>query len=229
MPAGTTFSVTQHSVGRCSHGPASAACPYDATVTRHHTHAVLVPVKAFADAKARLAPVLDHEQRHALARWTADRVVAAAGELPVYVACDDDEVAAWASERGATVLWHPGVGLNAAVTRSVAQLAELAVDYVAVVHGDLPRSHALNALIVPDAICLVPDARRDGTNVLALATNLGFTFTYGAGSFDRHLSAAIASGQQVVVRRDSLLARDVDTPVDLIHPLVQGVLPNEFQ
>ena len=75
---------------------------------------VLVPVKAFADAKARLASVLDDADRQRLARWTSARVLAAAGELPTFVACDDEEVASWAGEHGATVLWHPGVGLNAA-------------------------------------------------------------------------------------------------------------------
>ena len=61
---------------------------------------VLLPVKAFGEAKARLAGVLDPAQRARLARWTAERVVAAAGELPVYVVCDDDEVAEWATAHG---------------------------------------------------------------------------------------------------------------------------------
>ena len=85
---------------------------------------VLVPVKAFTNAKARLATVLDDAERERLARWTSARVLAAAGELPTYVACDDEQVAAWASEHGASILWHPGVGLNAAVNNSVAELRE---------------------------------------------------------------------------------------------------------
>ncbi len=187
---------------------------------------MLVPVKAFADAKARLSSVLAPDQRKALARWTADRVVAAAGELPVYVACDDDEVAKWAVDRGAVVLWHPGAGLNAAVSRSVEQLAQQGFTHVAVAHGDLPRAHALAALIVPGAITLVPDARRDGTNVVAVPTDLGYAFGYGAGSFHRHLALAIASGLRTIVRRDPQLARDIDTPDDLKHPLVEEVLPS---
>ncbi|MCE9623687.1 MAG: 2-phospho-L-lactate guanylyltransferase [Actinomycetia bacterium] len=189
------------------------------------SHAVLVPVKAFADAKARLSSVLAPDQRKALARWTADRVMAAAGELPVYVACDDDEVAKWAVDRGAKVLWHPGAGLNGAVSRSVEQLGREGVTHVAVAHGDLPLAHDLAALILPDAITLVPDAHRDGTNVVAVSTALGFAFSYGAGSFQRHLALALASGQRTVVRRDQQLARDIDTPDDLLHPLVEEVLP----
>ena len=63
--------------------------------------AVLVPVKAFHQAKLRLAPALDQAQRAALAREMATNVVRAAGDLPVAVVCDDDEVAAWAATVGA--------------------------------------------------------------------------------------------------------------------------------
>jgi 2-phospho-L-lactate guanylyltransferase len=186
---------------------------------------VLVPVKAFADAKARLAGVLDDEQRHQLARWTAARVLAAAGELPTFVACDDSEVASWAAERGAGVLWHPGVGLNAAVDDSVAELRARGVDHVVVAHGDLARPHALAGLIAEGVVTLVPDRHDDGTNVIALPTGAEFRFSYGPGSFRRHLSAIVASGQSVRVCRDPMLALDIDTPADLHHPLVREVAP----
>lgn len=186
---------------------------------------VLVPVKAFADAKARLAPVLSPAEREALARWTAERVLAAAGELPVFVACDSDSVAEWAAAHGATVLWHPGVGLNAAVNRSVADLRERDVRHVVVAHGDLPRAASLAGVVLPGTITLVPDSRDDGTNVIALPTHLPFQFAYGSGSFRRHLAAGVAAGLPVAVRRDPLLAVDIDTPDDLTHPLVQEVLP----
>lgn len=186
---------------------------------------VLVPVKAFGDAKARLATVLDDANREQLARWTSARVLAAAGELPTYVACDDDEVARWAGEHGASILWHPGVGLNAAVNDSVAELRAAGVTDVVVAHGDLPRAHSLAALARPGTITLVPDRRDDGTNVVAVPTDAGFRFAYGPGSFHRHLRAAVATGCSVRVQRDPYLAVDIDTPSDLAHPLVQEVLP----
>lgn len=187
---------------------------------------VLVPVKAFADAKARLAPVLSPAQREALARWTAERVLAAAGERAVYVACDDEGVAEWATAHGALVLWHPGVGLNAAVTNSVADLRERGVRHAIVAHGDLPQPGALATVAVADTITLVPDTAGDGTNVIALPTDAPFEFTYGAGSFRRHLAHALQSGLAVAVRRDPLLALDIDVPSDLSHPRVQEVLPS---
>jgi 2-phospho-L-lactate/phosphoenolpyruvate guanylyltransferase len=187
--------------------------------------ALLVPVKAFSDAKARLSPVLSHTDRARLARWMADRVLAAAGELPVFVACDDEQVADWAESRGATVLWHPGVGLNPAVNASITMLRERDVRHVVVAHGDLPRVHALADVVLPGAVTLVPDRHGDGTNVVALPTACGFELSYGPSSFSRHLALAMHMGLRVQVRRDPLLGLDIDTPIDLAHPLVQEVLP----
>lgn len=186
---------------------------------------VLVPVKAFADAKARLAPRLAPLDRERLARWTAERVVAAAGEAPVFVVCDHDSVAEWATAHGATVLWQPGVGLNAAVTAGVAALRDRGIDHAVVAHGDLPRATNLLAVARPDTVTLVPDAAGDGTNVLSLPTALPFEFAYGAGSFRRHLGLVIDNGWPVSVRHDRLLSLDLDVPADLAHPLVQEVLP----
>jgi 2-phospho-L-lactate guanylyltransferase len=190
---------------------------------------LLVPVKAFANAKARLTTVLDDADRERLARWTTARVLAAAGELPTYVACDDETVATWATEHGATVLWHPGVGLNAAVNNSVAELRDAGVTDVVVAHGDLPRAHSLARLAAPGTLTLVPDRHGDGTNVISLPTDMAFQVSYGPGSYRRHLDAAVAAGLSVRVRRDPLLALDIDTPSDLTHPLVQEVLPSWLQ
>ncbi len=200
-----------------------AAC---APSTLHRVNAVvLVPVKAFADAKARLSPLLSPTEREALARWTAERVLAAAGELPVFIACDSESVADWATAHAATVLWHPGVGLNAAVNNSVAELRLRGADHVVVAHGDLPLATNLAGVVTAGSLTLVPDARDDGTNVASLPAAFDFEFEYGAGSFHRHLSRAIDAGLPVSVRRDVRLALDIDIPFDLTHPLVQEVLP----
>src|SRR5947209_3906449 len=94
--------------------------------------AVLVPVKAFAAAKLRLAPALSAEKREALARTMATKVVESAGQMPVAVVCDDLEVATWARGLGALVIWEPGRGLNGAVQEGVERLGALAVEMVVV-------------------------------------------------------------------------------------------------
>lgn len=191
--------------------------------------AVLIPVKDFRQAKARLAHVLSPGERNRLARWTAERVAAAATPLPIFVACDDDDVAAWAEANGATVLWRPGMGLNAAVHSGIATLANAGIEHVIVAHSDLASPAPLANLVVSGGIVLVPDSRYDGTNVIAVPTRAGFQPAYGSQSFRRHLAHAISLGLPVRVHRDARLALDIDTPADLAHPLVAKVLPEWLQ
>jgi 2-phospho-L-lactate guanylyltransferase len=176
---------------------------------------VLVPVKSFARAKVRLAPTLEPDQRADLARRMAARVVAAAGALPVWVVCDDDEVAAWARARAASVIWTPGLGLNGAVQAGVAHLAKEGAVEVVVAHGDLPLADDLGRLAGFPGLTLVPDRRDDGTNVLVVPTGVGFTFSYGPSSFARHRAEADRLALPYRVLRDPRLGWDVDVPADL--------------
>ncbi|MFN8020495.1 MAG: 2-phospho-L-lactate guanylyltransferase [Acidimicrobiales bacterium] len=186
---------------------------------------VLVPIKAFHLAKGRMASMLDEPTRERLARWTAERVLAAVGDGPVAVVCDDRAVADWAAAHGAIVLWEEGQGLNGAVDRGVGRLHADGHRHVVVVHSDLPRPPALRSFARADTITLVPDARLDGTNLLSFPTDAGLRAAYGGGSFRRHLQMALATNWAVEVVRDPMLALDLDHPRDLTHPLVKDVLP----
>jgi 2-phospho-L-lactate guanylyltransferase len=187
--------------------------------------AVLIPVKDFRQAKARLAGVVTAADRIRLARWTAELVVAASAPLPVFVACDDEDVAEWATSVGATVLWRPSDGLNAAVLDGIAALAAAGIEHAIVAHSDLPLPSPLAGVVMTGGIVLVPDSRSDGTNVLSVPTSAGFQPAYGSQSFHRHLAHAIGLGLPVRVLRDPGLALDIDTPADLAHPLIAKALP----
>jgi len=176
---------------------------------------VLVPVKSFRTAKLRLASVLDPPAREALARELASRVIAAAAPLAVLVVCDDLEVAAWAREHGARVAWTPGLGLSAAVMAGVEQLAGEGVELAVVAHADLPLAAGLATLGEAGAVTLVPDLRRDGTNVAVVPTGAGFRFAYGAGSYERHRKEAARLGLPCHIVHDRRLAVDIDLPEDL--------------
>ena len=188
---------------------------------------VLVPVKAFAAAKERLAPRLDADGRARLARAMAERVLAAAAPLPAAVVCDDAEVATWAAAHGATVLPEPGRGLDRAVEAGVARLVEAGASEVLVVHADLPLVANLSHLVGFGGITLVPDRRDDGTNVIGLPAGAAFRFSYGAGSFARHRDAAEHSGLPWRVVREPELEWDVDLPDDIPVELaaLAGVRP----
>ncbi len=177
--------------------------------------AVLLPVKAFAQAKERLAPALGSAERAELARHMAERVIEAAPPLPVAVVCDDAEVAAWAAGQGALVIPEPGLGLDGAVTAGVEYLAGIGYDRVIVAHADLPLATTLGWLADHDGITLVPDRRDDGTNVACLPTRCGFRFSYGPGSFLRHCAESGRLGLDLRIVRDASLGWDVDEPSDL--------------
>ena len=181
--------------------------------------AALIPVKSFRAAKARLAGVLSDDERGRLARALAARVIDAARPLPTFVACDHDDVAAFAEQLGATVLWGPGLGLNGAVDHGVTTIAGKGFDHVVIAHGDLPLASELGRLARRDEIVIVPDRRRDGTNVLARPCDLVLPAAYGSGSFGAHYRAALATGHRVTVRVDRRLAIDIDTRADCVHPL----------
>jgi 2-phospho-L-lactate guanylyltransferase len=177
--------------------------------------ALLIPVKAFHDSKLRLAPVLPPPQRAQLARHLAAGVIAAADGLPVSVVCDDHDVAAFAEQLGAQVIWSPGLGLSGAVTAGVAELGRTGAELVVVAHADLARPAGLAGLGGPGRLTLVPDRRRDGTNVVVVEPGSGFGFAYGRGSFERHRAEGARLGLEVEVIEHDGLGADIDLPADL--------------
>jgi 2-phospho-L-lactate guanylyltransferase len=178
--------------------------------------AVLVPVKAFADAKLRLAPALPAPERSRLAKEMAAHVLSAARPLPVAVVCDDAAVADWARLQGALVVWEPGRGLNGAVQAGIERLADAGARQVVVAHADLPLAGPLAWACRFPGVTLVPDRRDDGTNVACVPAGCGFTFSYGPGSFQRHGAEARRLDLPLRVVREPLLGHDVDVPADLL-------------
>ena len=177
--------------------------------------AVLVPVKSFAAAKQRLGSALGDGERRALVQHMAARVILAAAPLPVAVVCDDAEVAAWARHHGALVVWEPGRGLNGAVEAGVDRMSALGVRVITVVHADLPLAVGIGVLEPFDGVTLVPDRQDNGTNLIRLPVGCGFRFSYGPGSFERHLQECARLHLAVSVVRRPELAFDVDWPTDL--------------
>ena len=179
--------------------------------------AVLVPVKSFAEAKLRLASAVEPLERRRLARTMATHLVtAAAGQLPTAVVCDDVEVAAWARQLGALVVWEPERGLNRAVEAGVARLAGHGARRVVVAHADLPLAGELAWVAAFPGVTLVPDHHDNGTNVACVPARSGFRFSYGPGSFSRHGAEARRLGLPLRVVREPGLGHDVDLPIDLL-------------
>ena len=107
--------------------------------------------------------------------------------LPVYVVCDDDEVARWASAEGAEVLWSPERGLNGAVDDGVNALRgrrhrsrRRRPRRSACSRSTLRGRHATMA----SRSC--PTVTTTAPTWPACLRTAGFRFAYGPGSFRRH-------------------------------------------
>jgi 2-phospho-L-lactate guanylyltransferase len=178
----------------------------------------LVPVKALAEAKGRLAPTVGPLQRRLLAIAMFEDVIAAiqavAGlERPVVVS-PDREVWRRADAMGCRVVEEPpGVGdLNGALAAAAADAGNGSP--LLVVAADLPLASAAGLETVLAAagapVAVVPSHDGGGTNVLAWRDPESFAPSFGPASATRHLAVPGA------VRVDEPgLSLDVDTAEDL--------------
>lgn len=148
-----------------------------------------IPVKSFGISKRRLDGHLDSEARAVLARRLATHTVTAvieAGGFPVVVTNDGD-VRRWAGESGVESIDDFGRGLDHAAYRIVERAGG---DPWLVCHADLPLlapldlEPALTAAVAGRAV-IAPSS--DGGTTLLGAGRPDFRFTYGPGSFHRHL------------------------------------------
>lgn len=188
---------------------------------------LLVPVKAFGQAKARLAAALAPRERADLARAMAGVVLDAAAPLGPVVVCEDDDVAAWARERGAAVAWTPGHDLNGALSVAASRARDAGISRLVIAHADLPFATGLAdfADADPDEVLIVADRHGEGTNVMSIPTAPMLEFRYGTGSLGAHREAASAVGLRVVEVAHPALAWDVDEPADLEPPASLGPMP----
>jgi 2-phospho-L-lactate/phosphoenolpyruvate guanylyltransferase len=177
----------------------------------------IVPVKALADAKSRLAGELDPIARRLLTIAMFEDVVAAlqatAGLGQVVVVSPDREMWRRAEAIGCRVVEEPPApGLNASLARAAATTG---TEALLVVAADLPLATPASLARVVDAaaraaVVVVPSHDGAGTNLLAWQDSASFAPAFGAASAERHLA------QPGALRLDDAdLALDVDTVDDL--------------
>jgi 2-phospho-L-lactate guanylyltransferase len=180
------------------------------------TACVVVPIRAFSEGKSRLGE-LGPGERARLLRRMAERVVRAAGDLPVAVVSGAPEVRAWAASLGLAVIDDPG-SLDAAADAGARWAADMGAARVVIAHADLPLATDL-AILARDGsrptVAAVPCHRDDGTPVLSIPAGGGFRFAYGPGSFRRHAAEARRLGLAFRAVRDPGLSQDVDVSEDL--------------
>jgi 2-phospho-L-lactate/phosphoenolpyruvate guanylyltransferase len=191
-----------------------------------------IPVKDFADAKQRLAGVLDAAQRRALARamlLDVLRAVAGAGLDRVWVVTREPEVSALARALGAEPLGEAdNRGHTAAVAAAQAAAVSAGADAFLTIPGDVPCVTAgeirtlVAAPTAPPVAAFTPSRSGLGTNGALLAPPSAMRLRFGEPSFESHLAAARAVGLQPRVVALPGLGLDVDDADDLAALLAAG-------
>jgi 2-phospho-L-lactate guanylyltransferase len=180
----------------------------------------LVPVKARAAGKQRLAHALSEETRTRLISRMLEQVLAAIAQCPEIagVAVVTPERAGLAAPL--RVLSDDGAGLNEALQAALPRLEADGVRRVAIIFADLPLLSVadVTALVAGGGaagIALAPDHSGSGTNAMCLTLPTAFRFQFGPGSLARHNAEAMRlGGAAALVRRDGL-AFDIDEPEDV--------------
>ena len=194
----------------------------------------VVPVKRFAAAKLRLAPILNADERAELARIMFEDVLDTLKQCEdlvpeMIVVTSDSDAAALARRRGmAVVADEPECGINAAVTRAIDTVRPAADSGLMVIPSDIPQlsrnaiAQAVAAIEKSPSLALAEAADDGGTNLFALRPIGAVPPLFGQRSFALHRSAARQAGVPVQVLRIPELSLDIDRPENLKAFLALG-------
>lgn len=188
---------------------------------------VLIPLKDLVNAKQRLSGVLSSSERRALCQAMVEDMLqclrGVSGIDGILLVSDDPAAELLAYRYGAQVLKEKGQsrGLNSAVQQAASYLEARGASHVLVLHGDMPGITVADVgQLIQDIpsqpfVRLVPDCLGQGSNGLLCSLPAPLPFSYGEGSFPRHLDAARRGKLECQTMPLSSLQLDIDTPADL--------------
>ncbi|MBK9953866.1 MAG: 2-phospho-L-lactate guanylyltransferase [Rhodocyclaceae bacterium] len=186
----------------------------------------LVPIKELAEAKTRLAPVLDAAGRRELVLAMARDVLTALAETTaishVVVVSDIEGIDRLLSVDKVSVFDpRPARGLNDQLERACARARVAGASQVLIAHADLPAitPQAVRTFLDPGldtrSLRIAANQEGTGTNLLLAFLPLPTPLQFGKDSRLNFEAAAARREIQVEIRRDPLLAADIDEPADL--------------
>ena len=169
--------------------------------------------------------------------------VSASGAVDeIGVLSDGGPVLSLAESKGAEAIPCPGRDLNADLGAGLSWALERGARSLLIVPGDLPalKSSDVDAMIAragaapgagarpgadgaPGGCAVLSPSADGGTNGLLLCPPGGFSFSFGPGSFGRHLEAAKAAHLHPIRFENEGFGLDVDTPADLSALAEAGV------
>jgi 2-phospho-L-lactate/phosphoenolpyruvate guanylyltransferase len=185
---------------------------------------ILLPVKNLANAKQRLASVLEQQARTELAQAmlsdVMDALAAYAGD-GVSLATSDSFAIELAGQYGFEIIRDESNFSETDAIEMATRLCESrGVESTLVIPGDIPLIEVADLCAIYESSpemgsVLVPSGDKRGTNAVLRRPAALFPLRFGNDSFMPHLAAAIGTNKSCVVLSLPRIALDIDTPEDL--------------
>ena len=188
--------------------------------------ALLLPIKDLRQAKQRLAPLLNTEERFALAQAMladtiravrgvrrAEKIFVVTNYIPAMQAAEANGWELLREERQISESVSVDAASRHCAERGVTSLLRLPLDVPLVQASDIDALLAVEC--AAPAVVIVPSRDGTGTNAIRRTPPALFPSHFGSGSFAKHCGEAERAGAQIVVRRNACLEMDVDDEADL--------------
>ena len=185
---------------------------------------ILVPVKILANAKQRLASVLDQcsrtELAHAMLEDVLDALAETSADEVSLVTSDPFALDLAALHHFAVIPDDSNLSETAAIEMATRACESRGIQTTLVIPGDIPLIESADITAIYEAApgagtVFVPAADQRGTNAVLRRPAALFPLRFGNDSFVPHLTAAIATHKTCVVLSLPRIALDVDTAEDL--------------
>jgi 2-phospho-L-lactate guanylyltransferase len=188
--------------------------------------ALLLPIKDLRQAKQRLSPFLNPEERFGLAQamladtiravrgvQMADKIFVVTNYAPAMQAARQNGWELLREDRQISESFSVDYASTQCAKRGVAALLRLPLDVPLVQSSDIDELLALE--FSAPALVIVPSRDGTGTNAILRTPPTLFPSHFGSGSFAKHCTEAHRTRAQVFVRRNTHLEMDVDDEADL--------------
>lgn len=187
---------------------------------------VIVPVKPLRRSKSKLTNVLSEDERTLLNFQMYENTLKVLKEIKiphqVLVVSKDSSVLSVARNYNAKTLQEDGEsGLNLALKKAIQVIKAYNAQSILILPADLPfiNKEDLEGVMNfhPDGsfMLISPDRKLIGTNLLFMSPPELIDFSFGLGSFERHVRQAQLQNAIIEVRKFSGSDLDIDSPEDL--------------
>src|SRR6267378_2728503 len=188
--------------------------------------ALLLPIKDLRQAKQRLSPFLNPEERFALAQVMladtiravrgvrmADKIFVVTNYAPAMQAAQENGWELLREDRQISESFSVDYASIQCTKRGVTALLRLPLDVPLVQSTDIDELLATEC--AAPALVIVPSRDGTGTNAILRTPPDLFPSHFGSGSFAKHCAAAQHAGAQIFICRNARLEMDVDDETDL--------------